>query len=629
MEQPFDITLQKVLEHARCILWDARVTGEEGNYQWVNGFYATDLLREEFGLQAQPGETVSQMWLRVISREPGQLAKMDSVCHAAMRSGAAGYQQEFCLYAADGTRRWMKEDVKITLLEAGLRRLTGVALDITAHHISEEARIHAEEALEKEQRLLNELMRSMPDEIFFKDAEGRFLKVNHAVVRAVGAAHVEDVIGKTDFDFFPPDDASIYRSEELSVMNSGEVLSDLIRSNGAILNERFKSTIKAPMYDAHGKLCGIAGINRDVTEARRIEDALRLQVQRLQTLHALDEVITLGGELRQTFDVLLEKVAETPNVVAAAVLVPNPHNGHFDYKAVRGFKNNVRSSGNFRCGPHVPQSAQDGHILHLENSTGYTPWVDGHIGALLAVPLTARGKVRGVLEIFCRSYSETQTEWFDFLRTLAARAAVAIDNFGLLDDIQRSNAELTLAYDITLEGWSQALDLRDKETEGHTQRVTEMTVKLARANGFNSSSLIQARRGALLHDIGKMGIPDGILLKPGPLNDEEWTIMRKHPSYAYELLWPIAFLRPALNIPLCHHEKWDGSGYPRGLKGEEIPIEARMFAVVDVFDALSSDRPYRKAWPVEKVQNHIITLSGTHFDPAAAELFQKVFFKPQ
>ncbi len=192
------------------------------------------------------------------------------------------------------------------------------------------------------------------------------------------------------------------------------------------------------------------------------------------------------------------------------------------------------------------------------------------------------------------------------------------------EDLQRSHAALVQAYDTTIEGWSRALDLRDRETEGHTERVTEMTVELARAVGIPEEQIVQIRRGALLHDIGKMGIPDEILLKPGKLTDEEWVIMKKHPLYAYDLLFPVEFLRPALEIPLCHHEKWDGTGYPHELKGEQIPLSARLFAVVDVWDALSSDRPYRAAWPREKVLAHIRQGSGSHFDPAAVEAFMQM-----
>ena len=188
-------------------------------------------------------------------------------------------------------------------------------------------------------------------------------------------------------------------------------------------------------------------------------------------------------------------------------------------------------------------------------------------------------------------------------------------------EIVQLNQDLLSAYDATLEGWTRALDLRDNETEGHTQRVTELTERLARAMGFMDEDLVTIRRGALLHDMGKIGVPDAILLKPGPLTDEEFDVMRRHPEFAYNMLAPIGFLEPALDIPYCHHEKWDGSGYPRGLAGEDIPLVARLFAVVDVWDALRSNRPYRKAWPVDRVRAHIEAESGAHFDPSVVEVF--------
>ncbi len=189
------------------------------------------------------------------------------------------------------------------------------------------------------------------------------------------------------------------------------------------------------------------------------------------------------------------------------------------------------------------------------------------------------------------------------------------------EQIRALNADLMQAYDATIEGWSRALDLRDHETEGHCRRVTELTLRLAAAMGMTSNELVHVRRGALLHDIGKMGVPDNVLLKPGPLSDEEWTIMRRHPELACEMLRPIDFLHAALEIPGGHHEKWDGTGYPQGLSGEAIPLSARLFAVVDVWDALRSDRPYRKAWPTERVLDHIFSLSGTHFDPQIVRVF--------
>ncbi|MFQ5922104.1 MAG: HD domain-containing phosphohydrolase [Anaerolineales bacterium] len=206
----------------------------------------------------------------------------------------------------------------------------------------------------------------------------------------------------------------------------------------------------------------------------------------------------------------------------------------------------------------------------------------------------------------------------DELTTLAS----AFNN--MVNALEHSNRELMEAYDTTLEGWSKALELRDEETEGHTHRVTDMTVRLARRMGLDGDDLVQTKRGALLHDIGKMGIPDGILNKPGPLTEVEWDVMRKHTIYAYQMLAPIAYLKPALAIPCCHHERWDGSGYPLGWRGQDIPLPARIFAVVDVWDALSSDRPYRKAWPKERVVEHLESHKGVHFDTTVVDEFLRM-----
>jgi len=218
------------------------------------------------------------------------------------------------------------------------------------------------------------------------------------------------------------------------------------------------------------------------------------------------------------------------------------------------------------------------------------------------------------------------TKPFDSLELLARLQGVfRLNRYRLIVEQRRElemlHDELLVSYDKTIEGWSQALDLRDKETEGHTQRVTQMTVDLARAAGMDEELLQHIWRGALLHDVGKLGMPDSVLLKPGDLTKEEWVVMRRHPEYAYQWLVAISFLKSALDIPYCHHEKWDGTGYPRGLKGTEIPIAARLFAVVDVYDALSSDRPYRHAVALDDVRKYIVEQSGKHFDPDVVKLF--------
>lgn len=241
---------------------------------------------------------------------------------------------------------------------------------------------------------------------------------------------------------------------------------------------------------------------------------------------------------------------------------------------------------------------------------------------VLGVPLNAANRQIGAL-LFTRATPLSEFE-MKLLRDIADLAANALHRTDLFEQLRAANAELRAAYDETIEGWSRALDLRDRETEGHSRRVTELTVRIAARMGFSEEELVHIRRGALLHDIGKMGIPDAILLKPGPLDEQEWAIMRTHPTLAVEFLRPITFLAPALDIPWCHHEKWDGTGYPRGLRGEEIPLAARIFAVVDVYDALTSDRPYRAAWPHERALAYIREQAGRHFDPRVVEVFEQV-----
>jgi len=362
--------------------------------------------------------------------------------------------------------------------------------------------------------------------------------------------------------------------------------------------------------------------------ARLFEEADR-RVLQLQALRDVDAAIASSLDLRVILDVFLDKVTAQLRVEAGSVLLFNPHTLTFDYAAGRGFRGAALRHSRLRLGQgHAGRAALTGLIVNVPELAkdpgdfGQTPELLGEgFVAYWAVPLIAKGQVKGILEIFRRTPFAPDQEWLDFLATLAGQAAIAIDNVGLFNDLQRSNADLSLAYDTTLEGWSHALDLRDQETEGHTRRVVDMTIRLARAMSVPDADLTAFRRGALLHDIGKMAIPDSILLKPGPLTEDEWAIMRRHPQIAYDLLSPIVYLRPVLDIPYFHHEKWDGTGYPRGMKGEQIPLAARIFAVADVWDALRSDRPYRPAWPDAKAKAYILAEAGTFFDPEVVKVF--------
>jgi len=435
----------------------------------------------------------------------------------------------------------------------------------------------------------------------------------------------------------------LYLSDDISGEPSLEVLlpiSDIRAIAGVPLsaNQKIIGVLwigrKAPFGpDEVHLLSALADIAGNAIHRASLYEQTQLTLRNIAALRDIDRAITGSFDLSLSLNtVLIHALAQT-EVAAASILIFNPLTQRLNLSVSRGFKSNVSTRVEIRLGEgYAGRAAFERKTIYISNLAEQSD--NPRVVELLAVekftsyyavPLMAKGQIKGVLEVFFRGpIHESEAVGFDFLNALAGQAAIAIDNATLFAGLQRSNLDLSLAYDATIEGWSRALDLRDKETEGHTLRVTELTLRVARAAGFGDEELVHIRRGALLHDIGKMGVPDAILLKPGPLTDEEWEQMRKHPAYAYELLSPINYLHPALDIPYCHHEKWDGSGYPRGLKGEQIPLSARLFALVDVWDALRSDRPYRVAWEPEKVRDHIQSLVGTHFDPRATEIFLNV-----
>jgi len=378
-----------------------------------------------------------------------------------------------------------------------------------------------------------------------------------------------------------------------------------------------------PQFDGGETLRQIVVTFADISDIKRAEELIRRHLEHLTALVEIDHAINFSFDLNLILTTLLTHVIVQLGVDAADVLLLNPASRTLEYVAGRGFHTKAIERARTPLGEgYAGRAAQERSLVHIPDLAKEHDSLPG--GVFLAgenfvsyygVPLIAKGEVRGVLEVFERDQPVHDEEWLDFLKALAAQAAIAIDNVMLFDDLQRSNTDLAQAYDATIEGWSRALELRDNVTEGHTQRVAVLTVKLARLLGLNDAELVHVRWGALLHDIGKMGIADGILLKNGPLTTAEWAVMKKHTVFAYEMLSPIRYLRSALDIPYAHHEKWDGTGYPLGLKGDQIPLVARIFAVVDVWDALRSDRRYRTSWPVEKVRKHLHSLAETHFDP--------------
>jgi PAS domain S-box-containing protein len=371
----------------------------------------------------------------------------------------------------------------------------------------------------------------------------------------------------------------------------------------------------------------IAEIAGNAIHRAMLHEQTEQRLRRLDALHMIDTAIGASLDLRVTLDILLDQVLTQLRVDATSVLLLNPYTQSLEYTAGRGFRTNAIERVRVRMGQEYAGSAAiERRVLFSADlptagvSANYADLITSEgVVSYCAAPLISKGQIKGVLEVFHRSALRPDSEWLDFIETLAGQTAIAIENAALFNSLQQSNFDISLAYDATIEGWAHALGLRDREGGEQTPRVTELTLRLARALGVRDPDLVHIRRGALLHDIGKMGIPDSILIKRGTLTDDEEPIIRQHPTLAWDLLSPITYLRPAIDIPYCHHENWDGTGYPRGLKGEQIPLAARTFAVADAWSDLRREQPGRAKLSFDAAQQCMRDRSNTWFDPRIVE----------
>jgi HD-GYP domain-containing protein (c-di-GMP phosphodiesterase class II) len=373
----------------------------------------------------------------------------------------------------------------------------------------------------------------------------------------------------------------------------------------------------------------VIAIVRDVSDRVRNTQRIQSQLRQLYALHSIDVAITASFDLKVTLSVILRQMINQLGVDAADILILNRNSHMLEFAAGQGFQSNQPQPLPLMIGQgHAGKAALERRTIiipDLENqptdSLIAPAMLREKFANYYAVPVIAKGEVKGVLEIYHRSLLQPDDDWMDFLSAMANQAAMAIDSASLFQDLQRTNAELSLAYDSAIESWAQVLELSNRENGAHAYRVVELTIKLARSMGIAEAELIHFRRGALLHDVGKLGIPESILNKPGPLDEVERKIMQSHPQIAYELLSSVNYLAPALDIPHYHHERWDGSGYPDGLREEQIPFPARLFAVVDVYDSLTHTRPNRAAWSRQVALSHIQQSSGKLFDPVVVKAF--------
>ena len=517
----------------------------------------------------------------------------------------------------DGTPIWIRTRAQAVRDGSGsVVYFEGAMIDVTDEK-------QAADRLRASEERFRELFEHLPIGLCRTAPDGRIIDANAALMEMLGYADRESLLAGNARDWYvdPGDRAQWLEHMDRSGAGRGHE-TRMVRRDGTVIWAR--DTARA-VQGADGTTLYYDGAIEDITARREAEEGAKRQLNRLASLRTIDLAITASLDLRVTLSVLLDQVTAQLGADAADVLLYDPQTYKLQRSAARGLRPNAR--GDASVAEYLAErAALETRIIAVANVAGdpaarrsAAALRKAGFGAYFAAPLVAKAQVNGVLEVFYRRPLSPDDDWLEFLEALAGQAAIAVDNAALFGDLQRSNMGLLRAYDTTLEGWVRALDLRDKETEGHTRRVTELTVQLARTMGLADAELTHVRRGALLHDIGKIGIPDSILLKPGPLTDEEWTVMRRHPEYANDLLTPIEYLRPATAIPYCHHEQWDGTGYPRRLRGEQIPLAARIFAVIDVWDALRSDRPYRRAWPEERVLQYIRAQRGGHFDPAVVD----------
>jgi PAS domain S-box-containing protein len=479
-------------------------------------------------------------------------------------------------------------------------------------------RKHAEDLLRRSEEKYRRLIENSPDIVYvFSDKHGG----------AYYSPRVEQILGySTDYlythpmlwneSIHPDDLKAISHAIRESTQGKPFDVDYRIRDSRGEWHWFHDRSIERHTQDGETRIEGIAS---DITDRKQRENEM-------------EAVVTMNIALRQAhtrsemLPIIADQVSRLVNAASVALIFTDKQTNDFIIEHVQGvWAGNV---GKLlpRADGILSQILEQGE-LYLTNDMQNQPDffacdAINDLHGFVEIPLVTDEVIIGFLEVASRNVFTKQD--VRVLTTISDIAANAIHRASLHDQTEEYAANLTLAYDTTLEGWVHALELRDQETEGHTRRVVRMTVDLARTMGVAENEMENIRRGALLHDIGKMGIPDSVLLKPGTLNEREWEIMHRHPEYAKALLEPIEYLRHVLDIPYCHHEKWDGTGYPRRLKGEQIPLAARLFAIVDVWDALTSDRPYRPAWSKDKALAYITEQKGKHFDPQVVDLFLKM-----
>jgi PAS domain S-box-containing protein len=565
--------------------------------------------------------------------DPGQWEAVRDRIARILKDESPIYPVEYALIRLDGSK------VSLELTAApfsfkGRPAIQFIILDITERRRGDDAL----RASEERYRMLAE---NMSDTVWLMDMNLRILYISPSVTRQRGLTLNELNTMTMDQQMTPE---SLKRAMQLlaetlapeNLNRPDPILSRTIelefyRKDGSTLwTENIFTLILGP----DGKPANILGAARDITERKRAEEITQRQLNRLAALRTIDTAIRGSLDLRLTLAIVLRETIAQLGVDAARILLLNPLSQTLEYAAGSGFHTDALQHTRLRLGEgHAGMAALDQRVIHIPDlrsrKTDFLQlqhFTAEHFISYFAVPLVTKGQVIGVLEVFHRKEFSPEgglTAWQDFLETIAEQTAIAAENSRLFGNLQQSNQELALAYDDTISGWSRAMDLHNQEAEGHTQRAADLTIWLAKAMGVRDDEILYIRRGALLHNIGNTCAHGSEIPGADENKGKDAETLHQHPLFAYKILSSIPYLHKASDIPYCHHEKWDGSGYPRSLKGEQIPLAARIFAVVNTWDNLTNIRPDRPAWSKERALDYIRSQSGKQFDPQVVEIFLK------
>lgn len=481
-------------------------------------------------------------------------------------------------------------------------------------------------ASEKKYRLLVE---SMGEGLAMINQQQKLIFVNPKLCNLLGCDE-EELIGQSIEKYF-------HFSEVDTVMTIlSKQKNDLKPSYESVLIKKDGSTLPISISPQHlsnedGQFTGILAVIMDISDRKHNELILKKRLNELSGLRKIDTAILEKSSLPDVVETVLEQIKIHLNGDAAAIYTYNQlanlfefSGGYVDSQTVQQ-AHKIPAEKIFKTYPNFDKEFQI--YQNHNNHYGTHKVFPSTMKSLFVAPIMVTENLTGMIEIAFKEMFTLDQEWKSFFDALITQTAVGMEKIDLLNNLKERNQDLVQAYDSAIMGWAKALELRDEETQGHSDRVVKLSLELAKIYGFDGHELDNFRKGALLHDIGKMGIPDTILLKPGPLDAEEWKIMKKHPELAFQLLSGIPFLKDAVEIPYYHHERWDGSGYPHQLQGDQIPLSARIFAVVDVWDALTNDRPYRPAWSLVKTIDYLTTNRGILFDPQIVDQFVQLIQK--